>query len=154
MRQVTLSDFVGDRIREAQRERTNRFEFERRAYELSAPKGRGQLIAMLGVVAIAVIAMMIDPILGILPTGAIPLGILAGLFALSLLAIVTKGIYSAPKRRGNLIAMLGVVAIAVIAQMIGPIWWVTSWYIPWGLGAGAHPDDDRADTADTVYGHP
>ena len=130
MRQATLSDFVGDRIREAQRERANRFEFERRAYELGAPKGRGQLIAMLGVVAIAVIAMMIDPILAILPTGAIPLGFLAGLFALSLLAIVTKGIYSAPKRRGNLIAMLGVVAIAVIALMIEPIRWVT-WAISW-----------------------
>ena len=146
MRQVTLSDFVGDRIREAQRERANRFEFERRAYELSAPKRRGRLTAMLGVVAIAVIAMMIIDagvipipwalieaipaiwsileIWSILDLGAISLGLLA----LILLVMVTKEYTQAPRKT------LGVVAIAVIALMIDlmiePIWRVT-WGIPW-----------------------
>lgn len=59
MRQVTLSDFVGDRIREARRERAKRHEFDRRAYERGAPKRRGKLIAAFGVYALVVIGAIL-----------------------------------------------------------------------------------------------
>ena len=106
MRQVTLSDFVGGRIREAQRERANRFEFERRAYELGAPARKGKLIALFSVVVpMVVIALMIDPTLGLGEDFGDWVGtweehrrlmihpILAGA-ALLLLVIVPIGIYS------------------------------------------------------------
>ena len=59
MRTVTLSDFVGDRIREAQRERAERYEFDRRAYELGAPKRRVKFIAAFGVYALVVIGAIL-----------------------------------------------------------------------------------------------
>ena len=59
MKQVTLSDFVGDRVREAQRERAERYEFDRRAYELGAPKRRVRFIAPFGVCVLIAIALIL-----------------------------------------------------------------------------------------------
>lgn len=67
MREITLSDFVGGRIRKAQGERAKRHAFELRAHERGAP-GRAK-----AGVAVAVGAMLVGVSCGILTEGYHPL---------------------------------------------------------------------------------
>lgn len=63
MREITLSDFVGDNIRKAQGERAKRLAFERRAYERGAPgRAKAKVAVVVGAMVVGVFSSFLEVI--------------------------------------------------------------------------------------------